>query len=208
MKGLRSAGRAGRVAFSAPSRHALIVRATTLVGGKSRKAPAFPFVKVAGQEEMKLGLLLNVVDPNIGGVLIMGDRGTAKSITVSSSGSPAPSKERAGPWSFMCFTESATLCTRTHTSSPPPYACAHTCLPTCAQVRALVDLLPEIDIVEGDFCNSHPTDPKLMGPYALDKFRKGEKLPASKMRTPLVSLRVQLLHVGARAHTRTRALFA
>lgn len=35
------------------------------------------------QEEMKLTLLLNVIDPNIGGVLIMGDRGTAKSVAVS-----------------------------------------------------------------------------------------------------------------------------
>jgi magnesium chelatase subunit I len=46
------------------------------------KAPPFPFVRLAGQDEMKLALLLNVVDPNIGGVLIMGDRGTGKSVAV------------------------------------------------------------------------------------------------------------------------------
>ena len=48
------------------------------------KKPCFPFVKIAGQEDMKLALCLNVVDPNIGGCLIMGDRGTGKSVAVRS----------------------------------------------------------------------------------------------------------------------------
>ena len=34
----------------------------------------FPFTAIIGQEEMKLALQLNVIDPKIGGVMIMGDR--------------------------------------------------------------------------------------------------------------------------------------
>lgn len=42
----------------------------------------FPFVAIVGQEEMKLALQLNIIDPQIGGVMIMGDRGTGKSTTI------------------------------------------------------------------------------------------------------------------------------
>jgi magnesium chelatase subunit I len=42
----------------------------------------FPFAAIIGQEEMKLALQLNVIDPTIGGVMIMGDRGTGKSTTI------------------------------------------------------------------------------------------------------------------------------
>src|SRR5215218_843658 len=46
------------------------------------KHKTYPFTAIVGQEEMKLALLLNVVDPLIGGVLIMGHRGTGKSTAV------------------------------------------------------------------------------------------------------------------------------
>ena len=46
------------------------------------KRPIFPFTAIIGQDEMKLALLLNVIDPKIGGVIIMGDRGTGKSTTI------------------------------------------------------------------------------------------------------------------------------
>jgi magnesium chelatase subunit I len=48
----------------------------------SARRIVFPFTAIVGQEEMKLALLLNVIDPKIGGVMIMGDRGTGKSTTI------------------------------------------------------------------------------------------------------------------------------
>ncbi|TAL16706.1 magnesium chelatase ATPase subunit I [bacterium] len=42
----------------------------------------YPFSAIVGQEKMKLGLILNVIDPSIDGVLIRGERGTAKSTAV------------------------------------------------------------------------------------------------------------------------------
>jgi magnesium chelatase subunit I len=42
----------------------------------------YPFTAIVGQDEMKLALLLSAIDPNIGGVIIMGHRGTGKSTGV------------------------------------------------------------------------------------------------------------------------------
>lgn len=56
------------------------------------------------------------------------------------------------------------------------------------QVRSLIEVLPFLDVVENDAFNSSPTDPKMMGPEALKRFTKGETLPATKARTPLVEL--------------------
>lgn len=53
-----------------------------MTGAKRSKSPVFPFTAVIGQEDMKLALQLNVIDPKIGGVLIMGERGTGKSTTI------------------------------------------------------------------------------------------------------------------------------
>ena len=44
--------------------------------------PVYPFTSIVRQDEMKLALLLNAVAPTVGGVLIMGERGTGKSTAV------------------------------------------------------------------------------------------------------------------------------
>ena len=42
----------------------------------------YPFAAIVGQEKMKLALALNIVNPNLSGVLIRGEKGTAKSTAV------------------------------------------------------------------------------------------------------------------------------
>ena len=101
-----------------------------------RKRRVFPFTQVVGQEEMKLALLLNVIDPRIGGVMIMGDRGTGKSTTI----------------------------------------------------RALADLLPEIDVVAGDPYNSSPVDPDLQSAEVRARAEQGEELPVEPRQVPMVDL--------------------
>ncbi len=42
----------------------------------------YPFAAITGQERMKLALILNIINPSISGVLIRGEKGTAKSTAV------------------------------------------------------------------------------------------------------------------------------
>lgn len=44
----------------------------------------FPFTAIVGQEKLKLALLLNIIDPSLGGVLAIGDKGTGKTTLVRS----------------------------------------------------------------------------------------------------------------------------
>ena len=101
-----------------------------------RRRAVFPFTAIVGQEEMKLALILNIIDPKIGGVMIMGDRGTGKSTTI----------------------------------------------------RALADLLPEIEVVDGDPYNSHPSDPEIMGDDVRLLLEQGKSVPIAKKKIQMVDL--------------------
>ena len=62
----------------------------------------FPFVSIVGQEDMKRALLLNIVDPGIGGALIKGEKGTAKSTAVRSLAQILPSRTAVPGCPFGC----------------------------------------------------------------------------------------------------------
>lgn len=62
----------------------------------------FPFTAIVDQEEMKLALILNVIDPSIGGVLIMGEKGTAKSTAVRALADLLPEIEAIKGCRFSC----------------------------------------------------------------------------------------------------------
>ena len=103
---------------------------------KKSNRPVFPFTAIVGQEEMKLALVLNVIDPKIGGVIIMGDRGTGKSTTI----------------------------------------------------RAITDILPEIQIVADDPFNSDPIDLELMSDDVRRSIENGESIKIGSMKVPMVDL--------------------
>ena len=52
--------------------------------GRVTEALPFPYLAIVGQHEMKLALLLGLINPNIGGILLIGPRGTAKTTAVRS----------------------------------------------------------------------------------------------------------------------------
>jgi magnesium chelatase subunit I len=65
-------------------------------------SPAYPFTAIVGQEEMKLALLLNVIAPQIGGVIILGHRGTAKSTAVRALAGLLPSISKVKGCVYGC----------------------------------------------------------------------------------------------------------
>ena len=85
---------------------------------------------------MKLALILNVIDPRIGGVMIMGDRGTGKSTTI----------------------------------------------------RAVADLLPEIQVVAGDAFNSSVDDFELMSEEVKKVALSNGQLESAYKKVPMVDL--------------------
>src|SRR5450756_1142361 len=66
--------------------------------GQRTEALPFPFLAIVGQKEMKLALLLGLINPSVGGILLVGPRGTAKTTAVRSVLDILPKVERS-----LCF---------------------------------------------------------------------------------------------------------
>ncbi len=95
-----------------------------------------PFTAIVGQEKMKKALILNAINPRIGGVLIRGEKGTAKSTAV----------------------------------------------------RALAELLPEIEVINGCPFNCNPYDEGEMCDLCYAKKTNGEDLEVVMRRMWVVDL--------------------
>ena len=105
---------------------------------ESGRPAVYPFVAIVGQDDLKKSLILNVINPGLSGVLIRGEKGTAKSTAV----------------------------------------------------RALAELLPEIDVVDGDPFQSDPHDARGMAPEVHARHLAGETLPVRRRRVRVVELPV------------------
>lgn len=76
--------------------------------GRVTEPTPFPFLAIVGQQEMKLALLLGLINPNIGGILLVGPRGTAKTTAVRSLLSLLPQVERSTCY-YGCLPEDIEL---------------------------------------------------------------------------------------------------
>ena len=67
--------------------------------------PPYPFSAIVGQEDLKLALLLNAVSPEVGGVLVRGEKGTAKSTAVRALARLLPPIEVVAGCPYSCDPE-------------------------------------------------------------------------------------------------------
>ena len=68
----------------------------------------YPFTAIVGQERMRRALVLNAVDPRIGGVLIRGERGTAKSTAARALAALLPKVKVVSDCRFGCDPDNPT----------------------------------------------------------------------------------------------------
>jgi magnesium chelatase subunit D len=71
-------------------------------GWAALKRPVYPFTAIVGQDQLLLALALNAIDPSLAGVLVRGEKGTAKSTAVRALAELLPKVEVASDCQFGC----------------------------------------------------------------------------------------------------------
>ncbi|MHB1173861.1 MAG: putative cobaltochelatase [Sulfuriferula sp.] len=114
----------------------------------------FPFSAIVGQPQLKTALLLCAVDPSLGGVLIRGDKGTAKSTAARALTDILPPIERIAGCAFNCL---------------PGIPCGHCeiCSDTSAAVQPAA--VPFITLPLG------ATEDRVLGTLDLERVLQGAK---------------------------------
>jgi len=64
--------------------------------------PVYPFTAIVGQDQLLLALVLNAIDPSLSGVLVRGEKGTAKSTAVRALADLLPAVEAVADCHFGC----------------------------------------------------------------------------------------------------------
>ncbi len=78
----------------------------------------YPFSAVVGMDDMRLALLLNAVSPAVGGVLVRGEKGTAKSTAVRALAAVLPPVDVVPGCRFGCDPRRPTRPAPTARTSP------------------------------------------------------------------------------------------
>ena len=125
---------------------------------RKQSRPAYPFVAILGQQEMKLALILNVIDPLIGGVLIMGHRGTGKSTAVRGLTGLLPEIRVVTDCGYQCDPkDTPTLC-----------ASCEACLRSAGKLQSHLELVQVVELPLG------ATEDRVCGSINLERaFKDG-----------------------------------
>jgi len=126
----------------------------------SCRRTVFPFTAIVGQEKMKMALILNAINPNLGGVLIRGEKGTAKSIAARGLAHLLPEIEVVANCKFRCD------------PSPKQWMCDE-----CQKRKEKEGKLPivkrKMEVVDLPLC---ATEDRVVGTLDIERaIKKGEK---------------------------------
>ncbi len=127
-----------------------------------KNKPVFPFTAIVGQEEMKLGLILNIINPGLSGVLIRGEKGTAKSTAVRALASILPEITQIRDCPFhLDMTQTGQICTN---------CCKKGCNPEKKAPETVKQQIRVVELPVG------ATEDRVVGTMDIEHaLRKGEK---------------------------------